>query len=453
MHSFDVVVIGAGSGTGISSRAAPRGLSTALIERGTFGGTCINHGCVPSKMLIHSADILETIRGARTFGITVHGTDIDWKSIVGRVKAHTDRNRDAIEQENSEADNTTVIKGEARFIDHKVLEVNGEEIRGETIVISAGSRPHIPAIAGIEDVPYLTTNEALELQEQPRSLAIVGGGYVAAELAHFFGALGTEVTIVEQGPRLLAREDTDLGERFTEVYQRRFKVLVNSVVRAVRRAGQGIALDVGSSGEVQTVNADALLIATGRVPNSDILEVARTGVEVDDRGFVKTDEYLETTVPGIWATGDIVGKCLLKHSGDLEGDYVSHNIFNPEDKIPIDYHAMPHAVFSSPQVAGVGLTEREVEERGIDYMVSTVRYDESSYGGSIEDHDGFVKVLADRDTREILGCHIIGTEASILIQEAAIAMRLRATVDAITKAIYVHPALPEVVQRAFNRLF
>ena len=153
MHSFDVVVIGAGSGTGISSRAAPRGLSTALIERGTFGGTCINHGCIPSKMLIHSADILETIRGARTFGITVHGTDIDWKSIVGRVKAHTDRNRDAIEHENSEADNTTVIKGEARFIDHKVLEVNGEEIRGETIVISAGSRLHIPPISVIEDVP------------------------------------------------------------------------------------------------------------------------------------------------------------------------------------------------------------------------------------------------------------------------------------------------------------
>ncbi len=452
MREFDVVVIGAGSGTGISSRAAPRGLSTALIERGTFGGTCINHGCVPSKMLIHSADILETIRGAGIFGITTQNTQIDWAGIVGRVKAHTDRNRDAIEEENSDAENTTVIKGEARFVDHKILEVNGERVRGETIVISAGSRPHIPPISGVDETPYLTTNEALEMMEQPRSLAILGGGYVAAELSHFFGALGTEVTIVEQGPYLLGREDDDVSERFTEVYRRRFNVLVNSTVRAIRQDGAGITLEVESGGGVQSVSADALLIATGRVPNTDTLEVERTGVEVDERGFVKTDEYLETNVPGIWATGDIVGNYLLKHVGDLEGDYVSHNIFNPNDKIPVDYHGVPHAVFASPRVAGVGLTEREAKERGIDFAVSSLRYDQSSYGGSIEDHDGFVKVLADRKTREILGCHIIGTEASVLIQEPAIAMRLHASVEAITKAIYVHPALPEVVQQAFRRL-
>jgi dihydrolipoamide dehydrogenase len=197
---------------------------------------------------------------------------------------------------------------------------------------------------------------------------------------------------------------------------------------------------------------DALLIATGRVPNTDILAVSSTGVETDDRGFVETDQYLETSVPGIWALGDIVGKYLLKHSANLEAAYAAHNIFNPENKVAVDYRAMPHAIFASPQVASVGITEQQANDQGRHYVTSTYDYYDTAYGSSIEDRDGFVKVLADPDNGEILGCHIIGTDASMLIQEAVNAMRMGLTTNAITQSIYVHPALPEVVQRAFGAL-
>jgi len=229
-------------------------------------------------------------------------------------------------------------------------------------------------------------------------------------------------------------------------------MLLESVIRRAYRRGEEIVLELASHGQDQTLTIDAFLVATGRVPNTDLLDVAQTGVTTDDLGFVKTDEYLQTEVPGIWALGDIVGRYLLKHSANLEAAYAAHNIFNPENKVAVDYHAMPHAVFASPQVASVGLTEQQAREQGLPYAAGTYGYYDTAYGSSIEDRDGFVKALAHRETREILGCHIIGSEASILIQEVANAMRMRLTTDSITQSIYVHPALPEVVQRAFGSL-
>jgi dihydrolipoamide dehydrogenase len=452
MQSFDLIVIGSGSGLDVSSEAADRGLSVAVVEHGPFGGTCLNRGCIPSKMLIHSADVMETIRRADLFGITAQVSGVDWDSIVRRVVSTIDGDAQAVEEENRQHPNITVFKDTARFVGHKVLDVAGERIAAETIVIAAGTRPRIPDIDGLAGVPFITSDEALRLPSQPRRLVIVGGGPIAAELAHFFGALGTEVTIVHRGPRLLRLEDDDVSARFTEVYERRFAMILNTVVRRAQRNDGEIVLEVASNGQRQTLAADALLLAVGRVPNTDLLDVAQTGVAVDERGFIKADKYLETEVPGIWALGDIVGRYLLKHSANLEAAHVAHNIFNPKDRVPVDYHAMPHAVFASPQVASVGLTERQAREQGLPYVAGTYKYYDTAYGSSIEDTDGFAKALAHRKTGEILGCHIIGSEASMLIQEVANAMRLRLTTDAITQSIYVHPALPEVIQRAFESL-
>ena len=338
--------------------------------------------------------------------------------------------------------------------------MNEERIRAETVVIGAGTRPWVPDIPGLGEVPYLTSDEALRLPEQPRRLAIVGGGYIAAEVAHFFGSLGSEVTIIHRGAQLLRGEDEQIARRFTEVYQRKFNLLLNAQVSRAYDKGDEMALEVSEDGHKQELPADAVLFATGRVSNTDFLRVASTGVQVNGQGFVETDQYLETNVPGIWALGDIVGKYLLKHNANLEAGHVAHNAFSPDRKVAVDYHAMPHAIFASPQIASVGLTEQEAKKRGIphttavyDYHNTAVYdYHNTAYGSSIEDRDGFVKVLADRETAEILGCHIIGSEASMLIQEVANAMRMRLTTDAITQSIYVHPALPEVVQRAFGAL-
>jgi len=449
MKSFDLIVIGSGSGLEVSSAAADRGLSVAVIEPGPFGGTCLNRGCIPSKMLIHSADVIETVRNAGRFGIKTEVTAVDWKAIVGRVTSMVDSDALAVEQGNREAPNITVFKGSGRFVGHKALEVGGERITARTILIAAGGRPTVPDIDGLKDVQFITSDQALRVPEQPKSMVLIGGGYIAAEMAHFFGALGTEVAIVEIGPRMLLQEDDDVSSRFTDIYRRKFRLLLNASVKRVGRDGKQLALDVESDGRRQTLSAEMLLVATGRRPNTDLLDVAKTGVTVDERGFVKADEYLETEVPGIWALGDIVGRNQLKHNANLEAVHVANNILDPEHRVAVDYHAIPHAVFASPQVASVGVTERQARQQNLPYVSASYAYIDTGYGAAIDDRDGFVKVLANRETKEILGCHILGTDASILIQEVANAMRMRLTVDAITQSIYVHPALPEVVQRAF----
>jgi dihydrolipoamide dehydrogenase len=449
MKSFDLIVIGSGSGLEVSSAAADRGLSVAVIEPGPFGGTCLNRGCIPSKMLIHSADVIETVRNAGRFGIKTEVTAVDWKAIVERVTSMVDSDALAVEQGNREAPNITVFKGSGRFVGHKALEVGGERITARTILIAAGGRPTVPDIDGLKDVQFITSDQALRVPEQPKSMVLIGGGYIAAEMAHFFGALGTEVAIVEIGPRMLLQEDDDVSSRFTDIYRRKFRLLLNASVKRVGRDGKQLALDVESDGRRQTLSAEMLLVATGRRPNTDLLDVAKTGVTVDERGFVKADEYLETEVPGIWALGDIVGRNQLKHNANLEAVHVANNILDPEHRVAVDYHAIPHAVFASPQVASVGVTERQARQQNLPYVSASYAYIDTGYGAAIDDRDGFVKVLANRETKEILGCHILGTDASILIQEVANAMRMRLTVDAITQSIYVHPALPEVVQRAF----
>jgi mycothione reductase len=449
---FDLIVIGAGSGAEVVAAAAEHGWRVAVVESGPFGGTCLNRGCVPSKMLVHAADIARTVRRAKLFGIQARIETIDWSFIVDRVFSDIDAEAAAIERANREAETVEVVKGDARFIGHKRLEVDGRQLSAETIVIAAGSRPELPSIEGLEDAPVHTSDDVMRLERRPDHLLIVGGGYVAAELGHVFEALGSEVAIVNRGPTLLTDEDEDVSSRFTQAYSRRFDLRLNASARRVSRRGAQVILGIEREGEREELVGDAVLIATGRQPNSDTLALERTGVELDGRGFIKTDDYLQTTVPCIWALGDIVGEYLLKHSANLEAGHVAHNVLHPDDRIPVDYHAMPHAIFGSPQVGSVGLTERQAQDRSVEHVIGTYDYDQTAFGSSIEDHDGFVKVLADPASREIVGCHILGSDASTLIQGVANLMRSHMTVDVVRQAIFIHPALPEVVQRAFAAL-
>ncbi|PKB71190.1 MAG: hypothetical protein BZY87_06890 [SAR202 cluster bacterium Io17-Chloro-G6] len=461
MRKFDPIVIGSGSGLEVSSEASDAGWSVAVVEEGPFGGTCLNRGCIPSKMLIHCADVMQTVQNASLFGIHATVERVDWPFIVHRAFQEVDADAAMIERGNRQSPNIEVFKGRGRFTGPKTIEItdgeaNGEQLTADTILIAAGTRPWAPEIPGLEHTPYITSDEALRLPEQPRKLTVVGGGYIAAELAHFFGALGTELTIIHRRGQMLREEDDDVARRFTEVYQRRFNMVLGAQVTGASSQDGEIRVEAVTPEGSKSITSDILLMATGRVPNTDILEVSKAGVELDQRGYIKTDDYLQTNVPGIWALGDIVGRYLLKHSANLEAAYAANNIIkgrgNPENQAAVDYHAMPHAVFASPQVASVGLTQQEAEGRGIDHVAALYDYSDTAYGASIEDRDGFVKVLADPQSGEILGCHIIGTDAATLIQEAANAMRLRLGVDAITQSIYVHPALPEVVQRAFGQL-
>ncbi len=449
---FDVIVIGAGSGLTISSEAVQRGLKVALIENGPFGGTCLNRGCIPSKMYIHSADVLEEINKAHLFGIKAKVTGIDWKDIVKRVTSTVDKDAQAIERGNRSHKSITIYKETAKFVGKRKVKAGKDVLTADNIFICAGTRPSAPSIPGLDTVKYITSDEALRLPQQPKSMIIIGGGYIGAELAHFFGTLGTKVTILQRSGWLLTNEDTEIAQGFTAAFKKKHNVILNANTRRVFQQGKNIAVEYDVKGRKQVVAAEQLLVATGRVPNTDVLDVAKAGIATHKPGFITTNDYMETNVPGVWAIGDIAGVYLFKHSANLEAAYAAYNAFNPKQKVKVPYHAMPHAVFSSPQIGSVGMTEEELQEKKIPYVVGKYRFYDSAYGHSIEDKDGFVKVLADPKTRQILGCHILGTDAAVLIHEVIVAMKNRLTVDDVQNTVHVHPALSEVIQRAFARI-
>ncbi len=448
MEHFDVIVIGAGSGLNISSAAAQKGLKTAIVESGPMGGTCLNRGCIPSKMIIHSADVAEMIGKARDFGINSKGHSIDFKKITCRASHLVDEDSKNIEKSIRADKNITLFKTHGKFIGYKTLKVGNKTITGDKIIIAAGTRSFTPPIEGLDKVDYMTSTEALRLKKLPKSLTIIGGGYIAAELAHFYGALGTKVTIIQRNNLLVPNEDKEIAEAFTKIFSKKYKVLLrHNAVKVFKKNSKIITVVQDKKGNKKNIISEKLLVAAGRVPNTDILDVAKTGVKLDKKGYIKSNSYMETTAKNIWALGDICGKYLFKHSANLEAEYVCNNALGKQKK-KVDYNAMPHAIFSSPQVAGVGSTEEALREKKISYLVGRKKYIETGMGTALNDKEGFVKILVDKKTRKILGCHIIGTDASTLIHEVIVAMKSNQKVDILTDAVHIHPALSEVVQRA-----
>lgn len=453
MNKFDVIVIGSGSGLDVASAAARKGLEVALIEKGPLGGTCLNRGCIPSKMLIHRADIAQTIKNSEKFGIEAEIANIDFSSIVKEVNDEVKSDAKSIEKAWRESKPHRLYKKEGKFIGKKTLKIGNEKIRGDKIIVAAGARPFIPPIEGIDDVDYITSKEALKLKKRPEHLVIIGGGYIAAELGHFYGSLGTEVTIIGRNENLIGREDIEISEKFTELFKEKYNVKTGYEAKEVWQKGDEIFVKAeNKEGDEIVTSGDQLLMATGRRPNTDILEVEKGGIETNERGFIKTNEYLETSTENTWALGDIVGKWMFKHSANLEAQYVYINALT-EHKHKIDYTAMPHAIFSNPQVAGVGKTEQELENKGKKYLKGIYEYKDTAMGSALKEEDGFVKVLINPENGKILGCHILGSHASILIHEVVVAMKSGSgTVKDIRNSVHIHPALNEVVQRAFSNL-
>ncbi len=444
MQTFDVIVIGAGSGLHVADAAAEQKLKVAVIEAGPMGGTCLNRGCIPSKMVIHSADVMETIQNAEKFGIKVSGAKTNFAAITKRVSSIVDKDAKDIEDALMKDKNITLFKGTARFTGDYTLEVNKQKIKGKKIVIAAGTREFIPPVEGLESSGYITSTEALRLKNQPKHLIIIGGGYIAAEMAHFYGMMGTKITIFQRDKFMIPREDGEVAEAFTKAFSKKYEVITEASVNKVEKKGKNFVVHAGK----KKVTGDQLLVATGRVPNTDILEVGKTAVKMSKRGFIEVDEYMETSQKNVYALGDIAGVYLFKHSANLEAQYVSHNLFSKK-KSKVNYDAMPHAVFSSPQIAGVGMTEEQLVEKKIKYSVGRYEYIHTGMGAAIDEQDGFVKVLVDPKTNKILGCHIMGKDASTLIHEVLVAMRTEGTLSPIRRTVHIHPALNEVVQRAF----
>jgi mycothione reductase len=465
LQKFDLIVIGSGSGLDVANAATQNGLKVAVIEKDRMGGTCLNRGCIPSKLLIHSADVVEIIKNANLFGIEVDGLSVNFQKIVERVNNITDHKSGQIKKAFKDIENPKLFAKECKFVGEKTILIgDNEKITAEKILIASGTRPQIPKkIKGLEGSSYITSDEALRLKKQPRVITFIGGGYITCELAHFFGSLGTEINIVQLGDALIPKEDEEISKKFTEVFSKKYNVYLGYETESVSKSKRNSDNDADSIFQIIAKNSDGrksleldsdqLLLAVGRIPNSDILDIEKAGVKVDEKGFIITDDYLETNVKGIFALGDAVGRYQFKHNANHESQYAFNNILHPNRKVAVDYTAMPHAIFSSPQVAGVGFTEQELKKKSIDYQRSVYPYINTGMGEAIEDRDGFVKFLVDGKSRKILGCHIIGSHASILIHEVLVAMRVGdGTIDSISRTIHIHPALSEVIVRAADEI-
>ena len=445
-EKYDLIIVGAGSGNMIPVPEMDT-WKLAIVEPDKFGGTCLNRGCIPSKMLLYAAEVAEMARHGARLGLRHTLERVDWQQLVGRVWQKIDPIAEAGAQYRRSQPHVTVYDAPARFVAPRVLETGGRRITAERIVLGAGSRPVVPDIPGLENIAYHTSDTIMRLETQPRSLLIIGGGYIGAEMAHFFGSLGTRVTITDHGGALIKRQDDAIAQAFTDIYRRRFNVLLHARVRGIGREYGRVAARVEVDGASRTVQVDAVLVASGRRPNSDRLNVAAAGIDVDARGRVLTDAGMETNVPGIFAFGDLASRHPLKHVANAEARAIARHLVGGA-KLPVEYDGVPNAVFSNPQVASVGLTERDAVQQGRPYMTARRQYADTAYGWAMEDTDSFVKLIADPDSRLLLGAHIMGPHAALLIQPLVQGMKYGQTVDDMAGTIYIHPALTEVVEQA-----
>ena len=452
MKTYDVLVVGSGSGGEIADAALSHGLTVAWVEKGPLGGTCLNVGCIPSKIVIHPADRIMEILEAKKLGITAEIKDVDFQAIMQRAQQPIQESHTAMERGISHAENLDLYRKEGHFIREYTMMVSGTEITAEKIFLVSGARPFIPPINGLERVPYLTNENVFSLKEKPKDMVIIGGGYIAAEFAHFFSAVGTNVTIFQRGSRLIPTAEPEISEVLKKQLEKRINLYLNTEVVDVQPQTESVLVkgkEMKSDKEI-TVSAEKVFVAAGRKSNADLLKVENTGVKTDKQGYIQVNEYLETSKRNIWAFGDAIGKAMFKHVANEEAGVAWRNAFH-EKKTKMDYQVIPYAVFTYPEIAAVGLTEAEAKKQH-QVLVGTTRYSEVAKGGAMMEENGFAKAIVEKQTRKIIGFHIIGPYAPMLIQEVINAMALGGNIAFISQGMHIHPALPELVLRTFGNL-
>lgn len=449
MKKYDILVIGSGGGAKITSPAARAGYKVAVIEKDALGGTCLNRGCIPSKMLIHPADVARSILEAKKFDIHADTNfKINFANLINRISATVDADSSSIASSYSKNPNIDFYNSHGRFASDKVIRVGNEELTADKIFIAVGARPHIPSIPGLAGTPFMTSTEALRNAELPKKMIVLGGGYIAVELGYAYAALGTEVHFLVRS-RLLRNEDEDIVNEFNRVFADSHNVHFGATPKKVEYADNQFTVTYEDTyGWQDKITADSLLVATGVIPNTDTLGLEKTGIKLRESGFIKVDGHLQTTVPGVYALGDCIGHYLFRHSVNFEGEYLFKTLIAEPSKAPIVYPPVPHAIFTNPQVACVGETEEELKLDGIDYVVGLSPYKKSAMGMALLSDHGFCKILIERSSKKILGAHIIGPEASNMIHMLIALMTKSGTLDDLLNMIYIHPALPEIVRNA-----
>jgi mycothione reductase len=448
VRHHDLIVIGSGSGNSFLD-ARFEHLDVALVEHGTFGGTCLNVGCIPTKMFVHPADLARAVRQAGHLGVDATVDKVRWTDIRDRVFGRIDPISAAGRHYRADrCRHITLYEGHARFTGPRELHVEGPDvtITADRIVVAAGSRPTVPPVVAESGVPFHTSDTVMRIDTLPERLVILGSGYIAAEFAHVFSAFGCTVSVVGRSSPMLRGQDETVAERFTALARDRWDVHLGAEPVRVRRDGDEIVLDLADGA---VVRGDLLLVATGRRPNGDRLDLPAAGIPTHPDGRIIVDEHQRTPADGVFALGDVSSPFQLKHVANHESRVVAHNLLHPDTPQTTDHRFVPAAVFTGPQIAAVGRTEQDCRADGLDYAVHVQAYGDVAYGWAMEDDTGFCKVLAERGTGRLLGAHILGPDASVVIQPLIQAMSFGLTATEMACGQYwIHPALPELVENA-----
>jgi mercuric reductase len=460
-NHFDLVILGSGSTAFAAALAAQEmGKTAAMIEEHTIGGTCVNRGCLPSKNLIEAAKLVFDARNPRYPGLATcgEGLKVDFGALVAQndevIRVYREKKYDSLVGGQFGIEN-----GTGRFLDASTVTVGGKRLTGDRLLIATGSRPVFPEIAGLADVPFLTSDllthgEAAELTTLPASLLIVGGGYIALELGQMFERFGSDVTILDRNPQLLAHGyEPQLGRAIGGIFaEEGIAVITDATIDAVRAVASGIVADVRVGPARRTLRAERLLVATGRRPNSDALGLEAAGVAVNARGEVEVDTHLRTRVPHIFAAGDVIGGLhdsqMATPVGARQGAIAARNAFGGDHLRAFDGRVVPRAIFTDPPIGIVGITEAEALAAGRRCWCTTLPMELVPRAGAIRDTRGLIKMVADRDTNEVLGVSMIGAGASEVIHEAAMALRFRAKIEGFVDLLHVYPTTAESLKIA-----
>jgi pyruvate/2-oxoglutarate dehydrogenase complex dihydrolipoamide dehydrogenase (E3) component len=454
MADYDAVIIGTGqAGPALARRLVAAGWQVAIIERKFFGGTCINTGCTPTKTLIASGYAAHLTRRAAEFGVTLSGTpSVDMKAVKARKDAVTVASRAAVERSLKGLQGCTVYEAHAMFIGPKQIKIGDEVLGADKIFINVGGRAVIPSIPGLDEVPYLTNSSMMNVDFLPAHLIVLGGSYVGLEFAQLYRRFGSDVTVIEPAPRLISREDEDISRAIADILQAEdIDILVNSKAVGVKKQGAGIAVTIESAGTRSQVAGSHLLLAVGRRPNTDDLGLEHAGVVTDARGYIEVDDQLRTSVPGIWALGDCNGRGAFTHTSYNDFEIVAANLLDNDQRRVTD-RITAYALYIDPPLGRAGMTEAEVRKSGRPALIATMPMENVSRAYEKSETKGFMKILVDRETKEILGASLLGLSGDEVIHCILDTMYAKAPSTVLQRAMHIHPTVSEFVPTMLDDL-
>jgi pyruvate/2-oxoglutarate dehydrogenase complex dihydrolipoamide dehydrogenase (E3) component len=454
MDDYDAIIIGTGqSGPSLARRLVATGQKVAVIERKFFGGTCVNTGCTPTKTLVASAYAAYLARRAGDYGVTIGGpVGVDMKAVKARKDAVAGASRRGVERSLKTLEGCTVYEGHAPFVGSKKVAVDGVVLNADRIFINVGGRALIPPIPGLDQVPYLTNSSMMDVDFLPPHLIVLGGSYIGLEFAQVYRRFGSEVTVIELAPRLIAREDEDVSSAVVEFLKEEgIDVRVDSKVIGVEKQGNGIAVKVDSNGKISQVVGTHVLVAIGRRPNTDDLGLDKAGIATDRRGYIEVDDQLRTNVPGIWAMGDCNGRGAFTHTSYNDFEIVAANILDDDQRRVTD-RITAYALYTDPPLGRVGMTEAEVRKTGKPALISTMPMEDVSRAFEKGETKGFMKILVDRESKQILGASILGLAGDEAIHCILDLMYAKAPYTVMQRAMHIHPTVSEFIPTMMGEL-